>query len=163
MSKETITQISLKANEELIKRTKREQHRSFYMVGREALVNKAGPGEKPEWVQEGIDFIDTIVAVSSKERSVIKLLKDNMRWDKELNSINYIAYLPPDSVEFDTSLPNTMAFNTFQKAFGLLFAKDLVRRVTRHHYMFNPAFFIIAGEQKSYFEGKWNESKQYKE
>ena len=133
------------------------------MVGRQTLVNKAKKGSKPDWHFEGIDFIDTMVNLNSKEQRLVKLLKDNIHWDKSINSYNYIAHLPPDSVEFDPAAHDSIAFNTFQKAFGTMYKKDLIRRVSRHNYMLNPAFFIISGEQKSFFEGKWNESKPYKD
>ena len=161
MKNNSITQITLKSNEELIKRTKQHTTKNFYMLGRETLVNKADKGQKADWQFEGIDFIDTMVNLSSKEQRVVKLIKDCIKWDKAINSYNYIAHLPPDSVEFDPAADDSMAFNTFQKAFGTMFKKDLIRRVSRHHYMFNPEFFLITGEQASYFIGKWNESKRY--
>lgn len=161
MTAKSITQITLKSNEELIKRTKQHTAKNFYMVGRETLVNKAEKGKKPDWQMEGIDFIDTMIKLNSKEQRIVKLLKDNIKWDKSINSYNYIAHLPPDSVEFDPNVNDTIMYNTFQKAFGSMFKKDLIRRVSRHHYMFNPEFFIITGEQTAYFKNKWHESKRY--
>ena len=159
MSKGIINQISLKANEELIKRTKQRSPRYFHMVGREQLVNIAPEGAKTkEWKMQGIDFIDAFVAMSSKEQSVVKLIKDGIKWDPDLNSLNYIVELAPDSVHFNTELQGSMSYNTFLKGYGLLFKKDLVRRVSRNRYMFNPEFFVITGEAQLYFDQKWNES-----
>ena len=159
MSKGIINQISLKANEELIKRTKQRAPRFFHMVGREQLVNIAPEGAKTkEWKMQGIDFIDAFVAMSSKEQSVVKLIKDGIKWDPDLNSLNYIVELAPDSVHFNTELQGSMSYNTFLKGYGLLFKKDLVRRVSRNRYMFNPEFFVITGEAQLYFDQKWNEA-----
>lgn len=159
MSKQIINQISLKANEELIKRTKQRSQRYFHMVGREQLVDISPVGSsKKEWKMQGIDFIDAFVAMSSKEQSVVKLIKDGIKWDPTLNSLNYIVELAPDSVHFNTELQGSMSYNTFLKGYGLLFKKDLVRRVSRNRYMFNPEFFVITGEAQLYFDQKWNES-----
>lgn len=159
MSKQIINQISLKANEELIKRTKQRSQRYFHMVGREQLVDISPAGSsKKEWKMQGIDFIDAFVAMSSKEQSVVKLIKDGIKWDPTLNSLNYIVELAPDSVHFNTELQGSMSYNTFLKGYGLLFKKDLVRRVSRNRYMFNPEFFVITGEAQLYFDQKWNES-----
>ena len=159
MSKGSVTQISLKANEELIKRTKQTRRRHFYMVGKEALVNIADKGTKPEWQYEGIDFIDTIVSVSNNERTVIKIIKDHIRWDKNMNSFNYVVELTPESVEFNPEAEGSIKYETFLKGFNLLFKRDLVRRISRHKYMFNPEFFIISGELASHFEVLWTQAK----
>lgn len=162
MSKQSIVQVTLKANEELIKRTKQQQRRSFYMVGKERWVNLATDGAKPDWQYEGIDFIDAFAAMSKREQSVTKLIKDCIKWDKELNSFNYIVELTTDSVHFNENLTDAMPYNTFLKGFQLLFKKDLVRRIKRNHYMFNPDFFIPSGENSAYFTMAWNESKSCK-
>ena len=159
MSKQIINQISLKANEELIKRTKQRSPRYFHMVGREQLVNIAPEGAKTkEWRMKGIDFIDAFVAMSSREQKVVKLIKDCIKWDPTLNSLNYIVELAPDSVHFNEDLEGSMSYSVFLKGYGLLFKKDLVRRVSRNRYMFNPEFFVIVGEAQLYFDQKWNEA-----
>ena len=159
MSKQIINQISLKANEELIKRTKQRSPRYFHMIGREQLVNIAPEGAKTkEWRMKGIDFIDAFVAMSSREQKVVKLIKDCIKWDPTLNSLNYIVELAPDSVHFNEDLEGSMSYSVFLKGYGLLFKKDLVRRVSRNRYMFNPEFFVIVGEAQLYFDQKWNES-----
>ena len=159
MSKQIINQISLKANEELIKRTKQRSPRYFHMVGREQLVDISPVGSsKKEWNMQGIDFIDAFVAMSSKEQSVVKLIKDGIKWDPTLNSLNCIVELAPDSVHFNEDLEGSMSYSVFLKGYGLLFKKDLVRRVSRNRYMFNPEFFVITGEAQLYFDQKWNES-----
>lgn len=159
MSNRIINQISLKANEELIKRTKQRSPRYFHMVGREQLVNIAPEGAKTkEWRMQGIDFIDAFVAMSSKEQKVVKLIKDCIKWDPELNSLNYIVELAPDSVHFNPDVEGTMSYRMFLDGYSLLFKKDLVRRVSRNRYMFNPEFFVITGEAQLYFDQKWNES-----
>ena len=159
MSKGIINQISLKANEELIKRTKQRAPRFFHMVGREQLVNIAPEGAKTkEWKMQGIDFIDAFVAMSSREQKVVKLIKDCIKWDPTLNSLNYIVELAPDSVHFNEDLEGSMSYSVFLKGYSLLFKKDLVRRVSRNRYMFNPEFFVITGEAQLYFDQKWNES-----
>ena len=159
MSKQIINQISLKANEELIKRTKQRSPRYFHMVGREQLVNIAPEGAKTkEWKMQGIDFIDAFVAMSSREQKVVKLIKDCIKWDPTLNSLNYIVELAPDSVHFNTEVQDSMDYNSFLKGYSLLFKKDLVRRVSRNRYMFNPEFFVITGEAQLYFDQKWQEA-----
>ena len=159
MGKQSIVQITLKANEELIKRTKQNQRRSFYMLGKQRWVNLSAEGTKPEWQNEGIDFIDEFTAMSKREQAVIKLLKDNILWSQELNSYNYVIELTPESASFNQDVHDFMPYNTFLKGFQLLYKKDLVRRVKRNHYMFNPDFFIPSGEQTKYFENIWNSSK----
>ena len=159
MSKQIINQISLKANEELIKRTKQRSQRYFHMVGREQLVDISPVGSsKKEWKMQGIDFIDAFVAMSSREQKVVKLIKDCIKWDPTLNSLNYIVELAPDSVHFNTEVQDSMDYNSFLKGYNLLFKKDLVRRVSRNRYMFNPEFFVIVGEAQLYFDLKWQEA-----
>lgn len=162
MSKQSIVQISLKANEELIKRTKQKQRRSFYMVGKETWTNLADEGAKPDWQFSGIDFIDTFAAMSKREQTIIRFMKDSMKWDKELNSFNYIVKFDPESIHFDPAAEDSMPYESFLKGFNLLHKKDLARRVKRYHYMLNPDFFIPSGEQTTYFEQKWAESKPCK-
>ena len=158
MSKGSITQISLKSNEELVKRTKQTQTRKFYMVGKEALVNKASKGEKADWQWEGIDFIDVMVSLSSREQRVIKLIKDCIKWDPTINSLNYIVELAPDSVHFNPDVDGTITYRMFLDGYGLLFKKDFVRRISKNRYMFNPEFFVIVGEAQLYFDLKWQEA-----
>lgn len=159
MSTEKITQISLKANEELVKRTKRKQSHKYYMIGRRSYVNKASKHTKADWQFEGIDFIDHFYAMSNIERYIVKLMKDHFKWDEALNSFNYEIKLAPDSVEFDESLPDTIKYETFLKGYSSLFKKDLMRRTKRHHYMFNPAFFLPAGDASTHFELLWHSAK----
>lgn len=161
MKTQSIVQISLKANEELIKRTKQQNRRSFYMVGKERWVNLASEGDKPDWKYEGIDFIDAFAAMSKREQSIVKLIKDCIKWEPTINSFNYLVELSPESVHFDETAIDSMPYNTFLKGFGLLAKKDLVRRIKRNHYMFNPDFFIISGEQTHYFELLWSQSKPH--
>ncbi len=159
MSKQIINQISLKANEELIKRTKQRSQRYFHMVGREQLVDISPVGSsKKEWKMQGIDFIDAFVAMSSREQKVVKLIKDCIKWDPTLNSLNYIVELAPYSVHFNEDLEGSMSYSVFLKGYSLLFKKDLVRRVSRNRYMFNPEFFVIVGEAQLYFDLKWQEA-----
>jgi len=155
-----ITQVSLKAGESLIKRTKQDTGGSFYMVGKQNYRNLSKIKGKPDWQFEGIDFIDELVHMSSTERTVVKFMKDEIRWDKELHSFTYIVELSPDSVHFNPDALDSIKYETFLKGFNLLHQKDLVRRVKRHHYMFNPEFLIITGEQASAFKLQWSQSKQ---
>lgn len=133
------------------------------MVGKQSLVNKSPKGTKPDYQMEGIDFIDTFAAMSKREQRIIKLVKDCIKWDKSLNSLNYVVSLPPDSVEFDPQVEDYVPYNTFQKAFGTLFKQDIIRRTRRHHYMLNPEFLIPSGELAAHFEIVWNESKKYED
>lgn len=162
MSKQSIVQLTLKANEEIIKRTKQKQRRSFYMVGKQTWTNLAEKGQKPDWQFEGIDFIDAFAAMSKREQTIVRLMKDCIKWSTELNSFNYIVELCPDSIHFNTAAEDTIPYESFLKGFNLLYKKDLVRRVRRHNYMFNPDFFVPSGEQVTYFEQKWAESKPCK-
>ena len=110
----------------------------------------------------GIDFIDAFAAMSKREQAITKLIKDCIKWDPTINSFNYLVELSPDSIHFNESATDSMPYNTFLKGFGLLAKKDLVRRIKRNHYMFNPDFFIPSGEQSHYFELLWAQSKQCK-
>jgi hypothetical protein len=163
MSDGSITQITLKANEEIIKRTRQKRRGNFYMVGKESYVNISEMGKKPEYQYEGIDFIDQVVAMSNNERTVMKLIKDDIRWDKAINSYGFIVKLPPESLAFDQTVDDSMLYSTFLKGFKLLHKKDLARRVRKGEYMFNPEFFILTGEQVPYFQRLWDESKPYKD
>lgn len=162
MEIKSIVQVTLKANEELIKRTKQHNRRSFYMVGKERWVNLASEGDKPDWKYEGIDFIDAFAAMSKREQSIVKLIKDCIKWDTTINSFNYLVELSPESIHFDETAIYSMPYNTFLKGFSLLAKKNLVRRIKRNHYMFNPDFFIVSGEQSHYFELLWAQSKSCK-
>jgi len=162
MSNNIINQISLKANEELVKRTKQRHARYFHMVGREQLVNVAPKGNtKKEWRMEGIDFIDAVVAMSAKEQKVVKLIKDCIKWSTEMGSLDYIVELSPDSVHFNPDVDGTMTYNMFLKGYGLLFKKDLVRRISKSRYMFNPEFFVITGDAQLHFDVVWQQAPAY--
>jgi len=163
MNSGSIIQIGLKANEELIKRTKQSQNSSFYMVGRERPVNIAPEGKQKEWEMQGMDGIDALLAMSSREGAVVKLIKDNTRWSKEANGFMYAVELTPESVHFQDGVIGSMEYNSFLKGYGLLFKKDLVRRVRRNTYMFNPEFFNLSGETKAHFQIVWNEAPAYKD
>jgi hypothetical protein len=163
MGNGSITHISLKANEELIKRTKQKSTRRFWMVGKESFINKAEKGKPADWVYEGIDFISTFAAMSKREQTLVVLFKDNILWDKVLNTYQYAIKFTPDDVCFDQNVDDFMAYNSFLKAFGLLYKKDLMRRVLKSTYMLNPEFFPPVGEQSPYFQRLWDESKPCKD
>jgi hypothetical protein len=162
MKNGSITQISLRANEELVKRTKIDTKRSFYMVGKQRLINKSNIKSKPDWQFEGIDFIDEMVNMTTNEQTIVKFMKDEIRWDKEANTYQYVVSFPPDSVYFNPEAHGSIKYETFLKGFSLLHQKDLVRRVKKHHYMFNPNFFIPTGEQSAAFGLLWVQSKACK-
>jgi hypothetical protein len=162
MSEQSITQITLRADEELIKRTKQKRSGSFYMVGKESYVN-VSETNKPDWQYKGIDFIDAVVSMSSNERTVVKLMKDGILWSKELNSYNFVVPLAPESLAFNPEVDESIQYATFLKGFKLLHKKDYVRRIRKCEYMFNPEFFILTGEQIPYFQRLWNESKPHKD
>ena len=162
MSSKNITQITLRANEELVKRTKQKSNRRFYMVGKQVWTNKAEPGKPADWDFVGIDFIDTFAAMSSAEQTVIRFLKSNIHWDKDLNSYNYVVFMGPDSVYFDSTAHDSIKYETFLRAFNLLYKKDLVRRIKKYHYMMNPDFFFPAGEASNHFELIWAQAKSCK-
>ena len=105
-----------------------------------------------------IDFIDAFVAMSSKEQKVVKLIKDCIKWDPTINSLNYIVELAPDSVHFNPDVEGSMDYNSFLKGYSLLFKQDFVRRISKNRYMFNPEFFVITGEAQLYFDLKWQEA-----
>ena len=157
------TVVTLKANEELIKRTKQNTKRSFYMVGKEQYVNHAGKGEKPEWELRGLDFIKLFRQMTSAEQHVVDLMKDCFKYNAEYNSYEYVVELTQDSIYFDEEFPDSMKYTSFRKAYNLLFKKDLMRKIKRNHYMLNPDFFCIGGEQAAFFERIWAESKQYEQ
>lgn len=161
MSGQSITQISLKANEELVKRTKQRTKRSFYMVGKEHWVDRNLTGKgKPNWQLEGIDFLTTFTHLSKVEQLIICIIKDAIKWNTEVNSYIYIVELDQYSLVFDKSTTlYVMAYKSFLKGFQLLFQRDLVRRTGRNHYMMNPEFFIIHGEQSLYFGQAWSQAK----
>lgn len=163
MSKQSIVQINLKANEEIIKRTKQKPRRSFYMLGKESWVNVAETGKKAEWQHEGIDFIDEIAIMTPNEIQIIKLIKDKIKWDNGRNTFMYIVTIVPDSGIFNSDSSHyIMEYSTFLKGFRILFKKNFLRRISKNKYMFNPEFFIVTGEQTMYFELAWTEAKQYK-
>jgi hypothetical protein len=163
MNSGSIVQVSLKANEELIKRTKQTQTRAFHMIGKESYKDIAPEGKKKDWQMQGIDGIDALLAMSSREGAVVKLIKDNTRWDKQLNGFIYAVELAPESVHFQTDLVGSMDYNSFLKGYNALFKKDLVRRVRRNTYMFNPEFFLLSGETQTYFQMLWADAPAYKD
>ena len=157
MSKQSVTQLTLKANEYLVKHTKQKSNKAFYMVGKEQWMNLADKGQEPDWKYSGIDFIDEFAAMSKREQSVVKFLKDQIKWDSQLECFNSLITLPADSPEFEMA---DIPYEVFLKGYQLLFKKDLVRRVSRGVYMFNPDFILPTGEV-TYFKMKWSESKQH--
>ena len=161
MSNGIINQISLKANEELVKRTKQQHRRNFYMVGKRGWVNISNNPKKPDWQEEGVDFISELVRMSSAEQKVVELMKDNFTWNKEFHSFMFEVTLPGNHIAFNKELPDTMAYSTFLKAFKLLHKKDLMRRTGKHKYMLNPKFFLLTGEQIMYFQNIWDQAKPF--
>ena len=162
MSKDSIVQLSLKANEELVKRTKQKQSQKFYMLGAETLVNRADKGEKANWEMVGMNSIEKLINMSKREQAIIGLMIRNITWDKNLHSLNYVVELTPDSVDFDKRVDKYMAYSSFLKGFASLHAEDIMRRVSKHKYMLNPQFLIPTGELAPRYRLIWDESKMHK-
>ena len=159
MRNQIITQITLKANEELVKRTRKKPKRSFYMVGKKTYVQAENASGGSSWQYKGIDFIDVITLISNNERTVIRIIKDHIKWDKERNSYDFVVHLSKDADCFKEEYSTfEIKYETFLRGFSLLCKQDLVRRVKKDHYMFNPEFFIPTGELTSHFELVWAES-----
>lgn len=120
-------------------------------------MNKANSNEAPIWEETGIDFINEFYNMNKVEQTIVTIMKDLFKWDKELNSFNYEVSVQPNSIE----LLERMKYETFLKGYNTLFKRDLMRRTKRHHYMLNPAFFIPTGEASTYFELLWSRSTQH--
>jgi len=158
MKTQSITQISLKANEELVKRTKLKSRKGFWMIGKETYRNLAEKGQKPDWQYEGLDFINVFVTLTKREQNTVKFLKDNIRYNTDLGVFNFIIPVSPTMDAF--LLDGAMSYNVFLKGFQGLYKRDLARRVSTNHYMLNPEFFIPSGEQ-ALFQMKWDEAKRH--
>ena len=131
------------------------------MVGKQAWTNISPEGTKAEWQYEGIDFIDVFSAMTNNERFIIRIMKNSFRWDKAMNSYDYVVKLTADSANFDPACDDQIPYRSFLESYQTLFRQDIVRRVRRGHYMMNPAFLHITGEQIPYFERIWAESKRH--
>ena len=139
--------ISLKANEELIKRTKRKSSKGFWMISKQSWKKV-----EHKWEQEGIDFIDELVAMSKREQQVIALVKNNVRYDEEEAYYDYVVTINEGICEIAE-----MNYQSFLKGFRLLKTKGFMKRVKKDRYMLNPDFFIPSKEYQLFLH-IWNET-----
>lgn len=158
MSKQSITQISLKANEELVKKTKRQWTKGFWMVGKQTWVETDKATK--QWELEGMDFLDVFYRLGQREQRVVMLLKDGIKWDNTIGCFNFVVPVTKDSDLFE-SMYNGLRYDEFLRGYQTLHKQDLVRRVSSGKYMMNPEFFVPSNEQ-AMFAKFWSEAKQHK-
>jgi hypothetical protein len=154
MSKESIAHVSLiklKANEELIKRTKRKSSKGFWMVSKETWKDVSMEEDsKPEWEKQGIDFIDELVSMSKGEQAVIKLVKDSIVYDTEEGYFNYVVTIDKTICEMEG-----LNYRSFLRSYRLLNSKNFMKRVGKNKYMLNPDFFIPSKEYSLFLHIWW--------
>jgi len=161
MHNHSIVQITLGKDETLHKRGKPKPTRGFYMMGAERLINQAPKGAKPDYQFVGMNSIERLIFMSKREQLIIRLMINNIRWNKERNSMEYVIELTPDSIEFDSRANDTMPYSSFLKGFALLHAGDIMRRISKHKYMLNPDFLLPTGELAAHYRIVWQEAKPH--
>ena len=160
MSDKSIVQITLKAGESVTKHGKPKLTQGFYMMGAERVINKAPKGTKPDYQLTGMNSIERLILMSKREQLIIRLMINNIKWVKDINSLQHVVELKPDSVDFNPAVIDYMPYSSFLKGFALLHAGDIMRRVAKHKYMLNPNFFIPTGPLAPHFRLIWQEAKQ---
>ena len=131
------------------------------MMGAERVVNKAPKGTKPDYQLTGMNSIERLILMSKREQLIIRLMINNIKWVKDINSLQHVVELKPDSVDFNPAVIDYMPYSSFLKGFALLHAGDIMRRVSKHKYMLNPNFFIPTGPLAPHFRLIWQEAKQH--
>lgn len=154
----SIVQVTLKSNQTFKVNTQKRQNKPYWMVGKEQWMNlEMNKSKKPDWQYSGIDFLNEFAAMSAGERTVVLMMKDLIKWDTELQTYNLVVTVTED-------LPICEQHNTtyemFLKSYRKLFQKDLVRRVSKGKYMFNPEFLLPSSEGPIWVL-QWNGAKQH--
>ena len=153
----SISQINLKSNEELIKRTKRKNGNAFWMVSKQSwsevdMEDRTCAYDK--YKQQGIDFIVEFEKMSKAEQKTVVLVKELIKWDPNQMNYNYEVEINPETSMDVIAIEH----KTFLKAFRLLRTKGLMRRTRKNHYMLNPDFFIPSKDYNLFLH-IWNEAK----
>ena len=66
MNDRSIVQITLKANESIVKKTTQKKRKGFWMTGKETWVDVSTDKSKKEWQLDGLDFIDEFYIFTTK-------------------------------------------------------------------------------------------------
>lgn len=112
-----------------------EQSPRYYKIGNGVKNTFMGKSHEP------IDTIDTFAEMTPQELWMIKLLKDNLVLREE--KIDRSIKLRTSCKSYIKSSELTSAEKQkFKAGYKRLKEKNLVKRIKREHYMFNPDFFI---------------------
>ena len=110
---------------------------------------KLGNGKTNKQGVSSMDLIAEMVNMSQPALKVINWIKDEMVWNPITEQIEFIAKVVPET--------NTDK-RILKKGYKELFAKDVVRRVKRSHYMINPKAIITSYEEQMKI---WNNLNSY--
>ncbi len=119
-----------------------DQKPYYYMIGNGNCNNFLGKGHSP------MNAIDRLTDMTPQELWVIKILNQRLRPIQYGDDMITTAKVFINTSEFSASQKQK-----FTKGYQRLRSKDIIRRIKRQHYMFNPDFFIpklYESEMKDY-------------
>ena len=128
----SIVQIQLQDNEYLVKSQIKEPKKqpNYYRVGN---------GTMNKHKIQSIDLLEEVMTMSKPAQMVIRLIKDQITYDRDYNPV----------VRISRKTLTKSEQNYLDKGLKELFAKDLVRRVKQGHYMINPSALIPPNYDKA--------------
>jgi len=139
LNNDSIVQITLEKNESLYK--------TKIKVLKQPNYFKTGDGTMNKHNIKSIDLLQEMDNMTSNSRKFLLMIKENMIFDKELNSRLFIV-----KVIGGTNYQKKI----IKEGYKELSAKDLVRRVKRGYYMLNPNAIITNYEAQV---TEWNKLK----
>jgi len=129
--KQIIAQITLNADETLSKIKKAPAPQPPFL--------KLGNGKTNKQGMSSMDLIAEMVNMSQPALKLINWIKDEMVWNPITEQIEFITKITPKT-DGDKQI--------LKRGYKELFAKDIVRRVKRSHYMINPNAIITSYEEQ---------------
>ena len=125
--------------------TKQKATPAFFMVGNGNLNRKLDKRNRP------MDLIKLMANMSSSELYVVLQLRTNL-YPEEVKQLDGTTKLRT-TCKVDFALKNLTSADKrkFQRGFKLLREKDIVRRIKRSSFMFNPNFMIPSDYESEYF------------
>ena len=93
---------------------------------------RVGNGTMNKHKIQSIDLLEEVMAMSKPAQMVVRLIKDQITYDRDYNPV----------VKISRKTLTKSEQNYLDKGLKELFAKDLVRRIKQGHYMINPNALI---------------------
>jgi len=114
----------------------REVKPAFLMVGNGRYNRKLLKGTPV------MDLITEMAHMTPQELFVVELLRNNLISEKRPSATSEIVVVVLNEASTVGLLSSSADKQKFKKGFSRLFEKDIVRKVKRQRYMFNPSFII---------------------